>query len=300
MVISHRSTRLGYILHATLVSTLNVVTKWEECIRSKCYICILVKPSSLLLCCKYVRLYLEELLPLALSENVHVVVADVEVDGVVAVSAADTVNELKSHYLGGLSEIPVVSLGSCKPRAVDTRLLPCAATGRLTAACISDGVGLSILERDERDSKVVLCALGEILSLGGNIREQLVVYNEFVSALRECDSVNLLALDLSGNIVGVDLVYVVVALFLALEYLKSLRLVTWSEISGRYLSVDYSFSRYVADFGQRDEITVAAHSVGAPGSCVSACKRGTLAAVVDPVDLCEGIGQRETDSGACR
>ena len=55
-----------------------------------------------------------------------------------------------------------------------------------------------------------------------NIREQLVVYNEFVSALLERDSVNLLALDLSGNIVGVDLDYVVVALFLALEYLKSL------------------------------------------------------------------------------
>ena len=66
MVISHRSTRLGYILHATLVRTLNVVTEWEECIRAKCYICILVKPSSLLLCCKYVRLYLEELLPLTL------------------------------------------------------------------------------------------------------------------------------------------------------------------------------------------------------------------------------------------
>ena len=146
----------------------------------------------------------------------------------------------------------------------------------------------------------MLCALGEILSLGGNIREQLVVYNEFVSALLECDSVNLLALDLSGDIVGVDLDYVVVALFLALEYLKSFRLVTGSDNSVRNLSVDYSCSRNVADIGQRDEITVAAHSVGAPGSCVSACKRGKLTEIVDPVDLCEGIGQRETDSGACR
>ena len=64
--------------------------------------------------------------------------------------------------------------------------------------------------------------------------------------------------------------------------------------------MDYSCSRNVADIGQRDEITVAAHSVGAPGSCVSACKRGKLTEIVDPVDLCEGIGQRETDSGACR
>ena len=52
-----------------ILSTLNVVTKWEECIRAKCYICILVKPCSLLLCCKYVRLYLEELLPLALCKH---------------------------------------------------------------------------------------------------------------------------------------------------------------------------------------------------------------------------------------
>lgn len=217
VIVADRAAGLRDVLHAALVRSLDVVAEREERVRAKGNALHSVKPCALLLAGENSGLYLEELLPLALSENVHVVVADVEIDGVVAVSAADTVNELKSHYLGGLSEIPVVSLGSCKTRAVDTRLLTCADTDRLTSACISDRVGLSILERDESDSKVVLCALGEILSLGGNIREQLVVYNEFVSALLECDSVNLLALDLSGDIVGVDLDYVVVALFLLLS-----------------------------------------------------------------------------------
>ena len=215
VIVADRAAGLRDVLHAALVRSFDVVAEREERVRAKGNALHRVEPCALLLAGENSGLYLEELLPLALSENVHVVVADVEVDGVVAVSAADTVNELKSHYLGGLSEIPVVSLGSSKTRAVDSGLLTCADTDRLTAACISDRVGLSILERDERDGKVVLCALGENLSLGGNIREQLVIYNEFVSALLECDSVNLLALDLSRNIVGVDLDYVVVALFLA-------------------------------------------------------------------------------------
>ena len=110
MVISHRSTRLGYILHATLVRTLNVVTKWEECIRSKCYICISVKPSSLLLCCKYVRLYLEELLSLALCKHIHIILTDIKINSIVAVCTSDTIHELKSKHLWGLTKPPVVCL----------------------------------------------------------------------------------------------------------------------------------------------------------------------------------------------
>ena len=110
MVISHRSTRLGYILHTTLVSTLNVVTKWEECIRAKCYICILVKPCSLLLCCKYVRLYLEELLPLALCKHIHIILTDIKINSVVAVCTSDTIHELKSKHLWRLTKPPVVCL----------------------------------------------------------------------------------------------------------------------------------------------------------------------------------------------
>ena len=259
-----------------------------------------VEPCALLLACEYRRLYLEELLPLALCKHIHIILTDIKINSVVAVCTSDTIHELKSKDLRGLTQVPVVSLCSGKACAVDSGLLTGADSDSLTAACVCNGVGLGVLQRDERDRQVVLCALGEILGFRRDIREQLVIDNKLVATLLEGDSVDLLALDLRRNVVRVDLDYVVVALLLALEDLEGFRLVSGSDNAVGYLAVDYSRGGNVAYVGQRDEIAVAAHSVSAPCPCVGAGERGELTEVVHPVDLREGVGQGKSDSGTGR
>ena len=61
-IITHRSTRLRNILHATLMSTLNIITEWEECIRSQCNIRHLIQPCTFLFLCKYFRFLCESFL----------------------------------------------------------------------------------------------------------------------------------------------------------------------------------------------------------------------------------------------
>ncbi len=53
IVISYRTTRLCNICNTTLVCSFNVVSKWEEGVRSKSDTCQFVQPFSLFFSCKY-------------------------------------------------------------------------------------------------------------------------------------------------------------------------------------------------------------------------------------------------------
>ena len=99
IVVAYAAASLSNKLYAALVGTLDVVAEGEESIGAEANACVLSQPCLLFLACEYSRLYLEDTLPLALAENVLVLVADVNVDSVVAVCTADIINELESHYL---------------------------------------------------------------------------------------------------------------------------------------------------------------------------------------------------------
>lgn len=109
---------------------------------------------------------------------------------------------------------------------MDSRLLTRADADSLSVNCVAHGVRLSIFERDERDYEVARRAVGEIFVFGDYIREQLSVYLEIVSALFKGYAVDLLALRLLGNVVGVDFYYIVVALAFGFEDFERLGLIS--------------------------------------------------------------------------
>ena len=277
------------------MSTLDIVAEREKRVRTKRGVGHRVKPLALLFLGEHLGLHLENLLPLALSKHVHIILADIQINRVVAVCAADIVHKLQIHNHRRLTQIPVVRLCSCKTRAVNTRLLSRADTDCLSARRVSNRVGLRVFQRYQSDCKVVESALRDFLILGGTVREKRVVDDKLVSALLKGNSVNLLALDGSGRVVRVNLNDVVSALALGLEDFKSVRVIARSDNAVRYLALNNSRSRSVADVRKRDEITEAGHSVGTARSCIRAGKRRKLAQIVNPVNLRKRFGERSAD-----
>ena len=88
VVIANGSARLRDIFHAALMCTLDIVTEREERVRAQCHVGHLIQPCTLLLLSEYRRFYLKGLLPYAVSQHIHVLVTDVNVNGVIAVCTA--------------------------------------------------------------------------------------------------------------------------------------------------------------------------------------------------------------------
>ena len=145
MIISHRTARLSHILHTASVGALNVIPEREKCVRSQSHICVLVQPCTLLLSSKHCRFYLEDILPCTVSQHIHIILAHVQINGIVAVCTLDTVNKLKSQHLRRLAQPPVVSLRACKTGTVNSGLLSCSDTDGLSTLHVAYGIGLCIL-----------------------------------------------------------------------------------------------------------------------------------------------------------
>ena len=111
----------------------------------------------------------EVFLPDTFCANVFFVLVDVTVDNVIAVRSAEAGEERQVEHFFVLTEMPCISLGTCKTCAMDSGLLTCADTDCLTVNGVAYGVGLGIFERNERDDKVAFCAFGEFFVVCYNI-----------------------------------------------------------------------------------------------------------------------------------
>lgn len=109
----------------------------------------------------------EEVLPYTILQHVFPFIADIYVDGVVAVGTADSLFERKIHHLGTLTQPPFVCLGTSQTCAVDAALLTSTDTDGLTIFHIAYRVALCVFQRDERDDEVALCLCCECLVLVG-------------------------------------------------------------------------------------------------------------------------------------
>ena len=118
MIVTDTTACFCYVFNTTLMSTLNIVAEWEESVRTKANACVLCKPFLLFSLSEHLRLYLECVLPYALSQYIIMLVRNVNVDSVISVRTSYVVNELKSQNLWVLSEPPDVSLVSCQSCAV--------------------------------------------------------------------------------------------------------------------------------------------------------------------------------------
>ena len=103
IVVPNGAARLGDILDAAAVGALDVVAEGEECVGTQGHTLHGVKPGPLFLPGQGLRLYSEEILPNAVGQNVHIVVGNIHVDGVVPIGPADALFEGKVHGFGMLS-----------------------------------------------------------------------------------------------------------------------------------------------------------------------------------------------------
>ena len=94
-IISHGTAGLSNIFYAALVCALNIVREGEERIGAKGYILHLVKPCSLFFSGKYGRLNLKDTFPYAISQNIHVFVTHIYVDGIIPVCSAEAIYKLQ-------------------------------------------------------------------------------------------------------------------------------------------------------------------------------------------------------------
>ncbi len=151
VVVADRSAGLGDILHAGFPRALDVVPEGEERVRPDGDAGLGRDPSALFLRRQRFGLFRKDPLPLPFAQNVLVLIRGIDVDGVVAVRAADVGLEGQREHLRVLPQEPVVRLLPGQARAVDAALLSGADADGLAVFHIADGVGLGILQRDERD-----------------------------------------------------------------------------------------------------------------------------------------------------
>ena len=140
IVIANRAARLCDVSDTGLLCALDVVAEREECVRTDGDAGLRCNPCFLLLCGQRLRLDLELSLPYALCQNVLILVGDVDVNRVVAVRTADTVDKLETQYLRMMAQEPVVRLVARQAGAVDAALLARTDADGLTVLDVADGV----------------------------------------------------------------------------------------------------------------------------------------------------------------
>ena len=128
------------------MGTLDVVTEREECVRAKGNISVLGYPCLLLFCGQNLWFLGEEQLPCSVTQYVLVFLADVYINGVVAVCTPDAWFERKVHNLRALAQPPYVCFLSSQTCAVDAALLSCTDTDGLSVLDIAYRVALGVLK----------------------------------------------------------------------------------------------------------------------------------------------------------
>ena len=102
--ITEGGARLNDILHAAAERPLDVVAKGEEGVGAKTHVGILCQPFLFCLCGKHFGLRLKDRRPLIVGKHVHIVFADVKVDGIVPVGSADGGQKRQGKHLRRLAQ----------------------------------------------------------------------------------------------------------------------------------------------------------------------------------------------------
>ena len=121
---------------------------------------------------------------------------------------------------------------------MNSGLLTCSDSNRLSTLGIAYRVRLGILEGNHSDGKVNLCLLGKVLILSYDVVEEIIINLEFISTLLEGNSENLLPLKRCGNIRRINLDHIVVTILLGRQNLECFRSISRSNNTIRYFSLN--------------------------------------------------------------
>ena len=300
MVIANTAARLRHILHAALVCPLDIVAEGEEGVTAQTYALVLRYPGCLLLTRQRLGALGEELLPGAIGQHIVVVVGDIDVNGIVAVSTADAGHERQGHHLRMLAQPPDVSLLTGQTCAMDAALLSGTDADSLTILDIAHRIGLRVLERDKRNHQVATRLGGEDLILRGDILEKGgVVEADLVASLFKGDAEHLLTLDGLRTISGVYLYYIIRSLALFLKNLQRSGRIVRSDDTIGDLTLDEQCRGLVASIAQRNEVAIGTHAVGATGTGISRSNGRQLKRhIIHPVNLAQGIAHGQAHGSA--
>ena len=124
VVVADRAAGFRDVGDAALSRALNIVAEREERVGADGHAALAGDPVLALLHRQRLGALLEDALPCTVGQNVVTLVGNINIDGVVAVRAADTVHKRQRKHLRVAAEIPVVRLAAGKARAVDAALWP--------------------------------------------------------------------------------------------------------------------------------------------------------------------------------
>ena len=144
IVVADRTAGLGNVVDAAAMSSFDVVAKGEESVAAEGYAVELSNPGFLFFPRKGLRFFRKEILPDTVSQDVFVIVGDVDVDGIVPVRTADVVAEGQVQDFRVLTEPPDIGLITGQTGAVDAGLLTGADTDGHAVFYVADGVGLGV------------------------------------------------------------------------------------------------------------------------------------------------------------
>ena len=287
--------------HAGAAGALDVVTEGEESVRTKANTGHLAEVGLLFLGGQRLRLAGEGLCPYVITDDILRGIADVNINGVVAVGLCHIVAEGQIQHLVHVAQLPVVGLLTGQTGAVDAALLACAHADGLTIIGIAHAVGLGVLQSNQGNDEVTLLLLGHFLILGDPVVQHGVgVDDQLVAALLEGDAVHLLVLDGSGLIGGVDGNHVVVALLFAGQNGQCLRLVARGDDAVGHFVLDQLCGGYIADVRQGDPVAEGGHAVCAAGAGIGASQGRKLGLRGNVVHPALHLGQGQTQCCARR
>ena len=295
-VVAYRAAGLGDISDSAFVRSLDIVRKREESVGAQSNAVDSIEVRSLLFIGEGLGSLGEVLLPNAVGGNVLFVSVDVAVDDVIAVGTADIAPERQAEYLFRPAQEPCVGLRAREARTVDAALLACADSDRLAAVGVADGVALGILQGYQRDDKVARRVVAELTLSRHDVSQQRAVDPEIVPPLLEGHAEHLLALDRLGDVFGVDLDYIIIALALGLQYLERLFGIIGGDHTVADLALQQRGGQLVAGIRERDPVAEGAHTVGAAGACVGAGEGRAVEAfdIVDEAGFFQLIRKRQS------
>ena len=169
LLVHHASARSSKVANAALARSVHIIREGKECITRACNSIELLGVRGALFGSKRRRDALEEALPLRLLTPLKDLTTDEEINSVSFLSTLDSLLERKVENSRVVSEPPEVGFGTCKSRAVNTRLLACADSDNGTAVSVCDTVGLCVLERKSCNDEICESLVGKLRSaqLGG-------------------------------------------------------------------------------------------------------------------------------------
>ena len=196
-----------------------------------------------------------------------------------------------------LTQEPSIRLTTCQSDTVDTALLTGTNADSLTIHSETDRVRLCVLQSNQGNNQVNLCAFGNFLVLSNHILQKLIANLKIVATLLECDTEDLLVLNLSRNKVRIDCNHIVSPLTLCLQNLQGLIGIAGSNNTIRNLPGDQLCSHSIASIRQSDPIAKGAQTVRTAGTGISTSQRVLIKTfnIVNKASLLKISGQNLTN-----